>query len=183
MILFWTLFSRFFIIGLFTIGGGYAMLPLIQRTVVTDHAWITDQAFTDIVAISQMTPGPIGINSATYIGYSVVKNAGYGDFLCVCGSFTTTLAVVLPSFIIVLWMCTIYSRFNHSPLFVGTMKWLRPTVAGLIGAAAVMLLTPDNFIDWKSWAIMAIAFAVTMFTGFNPIFTLLLSAAAGIVLY
>jgi len=183
MILFWTLFSRFFIIGLFTIGGGYAMLPLIQRVVVTDHAWIDNQAFTDIVAISQMTPGPIGINSATYIGYSVVKEAGYCQFLCICGSFTTTLAVVLPSFVIVLWLCHIYSRFNHSVLFMGTMKWLRPSVAGLIGAASVMLLTPENFIDWKSWVILVITFVVTMFTRFSPILTLLLAAAAGLILY
>jgi len=159
------------------------MLPLIQRVVVTDHAWITDQNFTDIVAISQMTPGPIGINSATYIGYNVVKNAGYSEFLCICGSFTTTLAVVLPSFIIVLWLCTIYSKFNHSSVFTGTMNWLRPSVAGLIGAASVMMLTPENFIDWKSWVILAVTFIVTMFTKFSPILTLLLAAAAGLILY
>lgn len=183
MMLFWMLFSRFFIIGLFTIGGGYAMLPLIQRVVVDDNAWITDQMFTDIVAISQMTPGPIGINSATYIGYSVVREAGYGHFLCLCGSFTTTLAVVLPSFLIVLALCRAYGKFSHSPIFTGTMRILRPCVVGLIGAAAVIMITPGNFIDWKSWAIFGCVFVCAMFTKINPMLLLLASAASGYLLY
>ena len=99
------LFITFFVIGMFTIGGGYAMLSLIQNEVVTVHGWISDSTFTDIVAISQMTPGPIGINSATYIGYEVLVNTGASEFLCILGSFTATFAVVLPSFIIVLALC------------------------------------------------------------------------------
>ena len=96
------LFYTFFVIGMFTIGGGYAMLSLIQNKVVTVHGWIDEVTFTDIVAISQMTPGPIGINSATYIGYQVLANSGASEFMCILGSFTATFAVVLPSFIIVL---------------------------------------------------------------------------------
>ena len=102
--LFLQLFVTFFVIGLFTFGGGYAMLSLIQTQVVTAHAWITESAFTDIVAISQMTPGPIGINCATYVGYNVVTAAGGSHLLGVLGSFTATLAVVLPSFLLVLMM-------------------------------------------------------------------------------
>ena len=83
--IFWELFSTFFVIGMFTIGGGYAMLSLIQNEVVTVHGWISDGTFTDIVAISQMTPGPIGINSATYIGYEVLANTGASQPLCVLG--------------------------------------------------------------------------------------------------
>ena len=101
--LFWT----FFVIGMFTIGGGYAMLSLIQSKVVTEHAWIDDSMFTDIIAISQMTPGPIGINSATYIGYEVLAHSGASEFMCVLGAFTATFAVVLPSFIIVLAICNV----------------------------------------------------------------------------
>ena len=89
------LFFTFFIIGLFTIGGGYAMLSLIQTQVVTEHGWLDEHTFTDIVAISQMTPGPIGINSATYVGYTVLAESGAPQILCVLGSFTTSLAVVL----------------------------------------------------------------------------------------
>ena len=105
--IFLELFSTFFIIGMFTIGGGYAMLSLIQNEVVTVHGWIDEVTFTDIVAISQMTPGPIGINSATYIGYEVLARTGASEFLCILGSATATFAVVLPSFIIVLAICRV----------------------------------------------------------------------------
>lgn len=176
------LFTTFFIIGLFTIGGGYAMLPLIQAEVVYEHQWVTQQAFADIIAISQMTPGPIGINSATYIGYTVIKEAGYGSFLSICGSFTATLAVVLPSFLIVLALCHVYGQFYHSPIFKGFMSGLKPTVVGLIGAAAILLITPENFPDWKSWVIFAVAFATAMFTEINPILILLGAGVAGLFL-
>lgn len=181
--IFWELFSTFFIIGLFTIGGGYAMLPLIQHKVVAEYGWITDRMFTDIVAISQMTPGPIGINSATYIGYSVIKEAGYNQFLCACGSFTTTVAVVLPSFIIVLALCHVYRQFSHSATFKGFMSGLRPTVAGLIGAAAVLMISNDNFPDWKSWIIFAVSFVLAMWTKLNPILLLAAAGAVGYLIY
>ena len=181
--IFWELFSTFFIIGLFTIGGGYAMLPLIQHKVVAEYGWITDRMFTDIVAISQMTPGPIGINSATYIGYSVIKETGYNQFLCVCGSFTTTVAVVLPSFIIVLALCHVYRQFSHSATFKGFMSGLRPTVAGLIGAAAVLMISNDNFPDWKSWIIFAVSFVLAMWTKLNPILLLAAAGAVGYLIY
>ncbi len=177
------LFMTFFVIGAFTIGGGYAILSLIQGQVVTVHHWIDEQTFTDIVGISQMTPGPIGINSATYIGYSVIKATGAGEFMCVLGSFTTTLAVVLPSFIIVLALCRIYTKFNHNPVFAGVMKGLRPAVIGLIGAAAVILITPDNFIDYKSWILFAVAFVIAMFVKISPIWLIVAGGVAGFFLY
>ena len=130
------LFCTFFIIGMFTIGGGYAMLSLIQNEVVTVHGWIDEMAFTDIVAISQMTPGPIGINTATYIGYDVLANTGASEFLCILGSFTATFAVVLPSFIIVLAICKAFDKFKNHYLFKGVMTGPRPVVLGLIGTAA-----------------------------------------------
>ena len=127
------LFITFFLIGMFTIGGGYAMLSLIQSQVVTVHHWIDDTTFTDIVAVSQMTPGPIGINSATYVGYEVLTNTGAPEFMCVLGSFTATFAVVLPSFIIVLAICKVYEKFKNHYMFQGIMTGLKPATLGLVG--------------------------------------------------
>ena len=126
------LFLTFFLIGMFTIGGGYSMLPLIQNQVVAVHGWIDDTTFTDIVAISQMTPGPIGINSATYIGYEVLLKSGASESMSILGSFTATFAVVLPSFIIVLLLCKVYETWKNHPVFRGVMSGLRPAVIGLI---------------------------------------------------
>ena len=177
--LFWT----FFVIGMFTIGGGYAMLSLIQNEVVSVHGWLDDTTFTDIVAISQMTPGHIGINSATYIGYDVLANTGASEFLCILGSFTATFAVVLPSFIIVLSLCKVYDKFREHYMFKGIMDGLRPAVLGLIGTAALGLATPENFIDWKSYVICIIAFAGLFFKKIGPFTALGLGAIAGILLY
>lgn len=187
----------FFVIGAFTFGGGYAMLSLIQNEVVVRHAWLSESAFTDIVAISQMTPGPIGINSATYVGYDVLYATTGSHFMGVCGSLTATLALMLPSFIIMLLIVRFYTRFRTSRLYGGTMVWLKPAVVGLIGAAAVILMVKvswngcvpdlsivrDNFPDWKSWGLLAAAFAATKWGRVNPIVMILLAAVAGLILY
>ena len=177
------LFFTFFIIGMFTIGGGYAMLSLIQNEVVTVHGWITETMFTDIVAISQMTPGPIGINTATYIGYDVLAGTGASEFMCVLGSFTATFAVVLPSFIIVLAICKAYDRFKEHYLFKGVMTGLKPAVLGLIGTAALGLATPENFIDWKSYMLCIAAFIAIFLKKIGPFTALGLGALAGLLLY
>ena len=177
------LFSTFFIIGMFTIGGGYAMLSLIQNEVVTVHGWIDDGTFTDIVAISQMTPGPIGINSATYIGYEVLSKSGASEFLCVLGSFTATFAVVLPSFLIVLWICSIYDRYKGHYMFQGIMSGLKPATLGLIGTAALSLATPENFIDWKSFVLFIAAFVATFRFRINPITTIIAGGLIGLIIY
>lgn len=177
------LFITFFVIGMFTIGGGYAMLSLIQNKVVTVHGWISDGAFTDIVAISQMTPGPIGINSATYIGYEVIANSGAPEFLCILGSFTATFAVVLPSFIIVLALCKVYDRWKDHYMFKGIMSGLKPAVLGLIGTAALSLATPENFIDWKSFLLCLLAFIALYFKKIGPFSAIGLGALAGLLLY
>ncbi len=177
------LFLTFFLIGMFTIGGGYAMLSLIQNEVVTVHAWIDETTFTDIVAISQMTPGPIGINSATYIGYEVLANSGASQLLCVMGSFTATFAVVLPSFIIVLAICQVYDKFKDHYLFKGVMTGLRPAVIGLIGTAALGLATPENFIDWKSFVLCLVAFIAIFTKKIGPFTAIGLGAVAGLILY
>ena len=187
----------FFLIGALTFGGGYAMLSLIQNEVVVHHAWLSESAFTDIVAISQMTPGAIGINSATYVGYDVLYGATGSHLAGVCGSLTATLALMLPSFVIMLLVVRFYTRFRTSRLYGGTMNWLKPAVVGLIGAAAVILmvkvhwdgwvpevsLVRDNFPDWKSWVLLAAAFAAAWWGRVNPILLILLAAAAGVILY
>ena len=180
---FFELFSTFFIIGMFTIGGGYAMLSLIQNEVVTVHGWISDGTFTDIVAISQMTPGPIGINSATYIGYEVLANTGAPQFMCVLGSFTATFAVVLPSFIIVLGLCKVYEKWKNHYMFQGIMSGLKPATLGLIGTAALGLATPENFIDWKSFVICIAAFIALYFKKIGPFGIIGLGALVGLIIY
>ena len=177
------LFITFFVIGMFTIGGGYAMLSLIQNEVVTVHNWIDDGTFTDIVAISQMTPGPIGINSATYIGYEVLHNAGASQFVCTLGSFTATFAVVLPSFIIVLALCKVYEKWKNHYMFQGVMNGLKPATLGLIGTAALSLATPENFIDWKSYLICLLAFIALYFKKVGPFAIIGLGALVGLILY
>jgi chromate transporter len=177
------LFLTFFIIGMFTIGGGYAMLSLIQNEVVTVHGWITDTTFTDIVAISQMTPGPIGINSATYIGYEVLAKSGASEFMSILGSFTATFAVVLPSFIIVLLLCKVYERWKDHHIFKGVLNGLKPATLGLIGTAAISLATPENFIDWKSYVICIVAFIALYLKKIGPFAIIGLGALAGLLIY
>lgn len=177
------LFTTFFLIGMFTIGGGYAMLSLIQNEVVTVHGWIDDGTFTDIVAVSQMTPGPIGINSATYVGYEVLMNAGASELVCILGSFTATFAVVLPSFIIVLLLCKIYDKWKDHYLFKGVLTGLKPATLGLIGTAALGLATPENFIDWKSFVLCILAFVALYFKKAGPFSIIGLGALAGLLIY
>ena len=181
--IFLELFSTFFIIGMFTIGGGYAMLSLIQNEVVTVHGWIDEVTFTDIVAITQMTPGPIGINSATYIGYEVLARTGASEFLCILGSATATFAVVLPSFIIVLAICRVYERWKDHYMFQGIMSGLKPATLGLIGTAALGLATPENFIDWKSYVLCISAFIALYFKKLGPFSVIGLGALAGLLIY
>ena len=187
----------FFVIGAFTIGGGYAMLSLIQNQVVVEHPWISESTFTDIVAVSQMTPGPVGINSATYVGYDVLYNATGSQFLGFCGSLTATLALMIPSFVIMLLIVRFYLKFKSSQLYAGTMGWLKPCVVGLIGAAAVILIlkttwsghvpsvqvVTDNFPDWKSWCLLGGAFVTGYWGKVNPIYLILAGAALGLLLY
>ena len=117
IMLFLELFLTFFQIGLFGFGGGYAMLSMIQGEVVTRYGWITASEFTDIVAISQMTPGPIGINSATYVGYTAVSNAGYSEIWAIVGSVTATLAVILPSFILMIAISKFFLKYQKQSCF------------------------------------------------------------------
>ena len=191
VVLFLLLFYTFFKIGLFGFGGGYAMLSMIQGEVVTKYQWLTTSQFTDIVAISQMTPGPIGINSATYVGYSAVVNAGYSPAMGVLGSAMATFAVVLPSFILMFTITKILIKYRETDLVDTMFSLLRPTVVGLIAAAALILMTPENFSTpsinpWQFY--ISIFFFVAAFVGpqffkINPIKRIIVCATAGFILF
>lgn len=172
------LFVSYLKIGFFGFGGGYAMLSLIHSEVVVRNAWLTNGEFSDIVAISQMTPGPIAINSATYIGYEV---AG------VWGSVIATVAVCLPALTIMMLITRFFLRLQHNRYVQGVVMGMRPVVVGMIASAALLLIFPHSaegrsFIDGWSWVI----FLVTLLASarkVNPIHLIVLSGIAGVVIY
>ncbi len=188
--IFLKLFITFFQIGLFGFGGGYGMLSLIQGEVVHKHAWLTTSEFTDIVAISQMTPGPIGINSATYCGYTAVHNEGFGYWMSVLGSFTATFALVLPSFILMILIAKILMKYMNTSSVQSVFSGLRPAVVGLLAAATLLLMNPENFSapdvnPWQFWiscALFVASFVGTKYFKVNPIRMICYAGVAGLLL-
>ena len=184
--LFWT----FFLIGLFGFGGGYAMLSMIQGEVVGHYHWMTMGQFTDIVAVSQSTPGPIGINSATYVGYTSLVNAGYEPYWGVLGSFVATFAVVLPSFVVMLIVSKFLMKHRNHPAVESVFSGLRPAVVGLILAAALLLMNSENFgsLSENPWRFLlsiflfCFAFVAQKVYRLGPILIILLCGVAGIML-
>lgn len=180
-------------IGLFGFGGGYAMLSLIESEIVKHGgipAWgIDGQTFTDIVAISQMTPGPIGINSATYIGYVVPGNVGLtSPWWGILGSVACTLAVVLPPFILVSYMSHFIRRHKDSAIIKGVLWGLRPVVVGLIASAALLLMNGQNFgttpFELTVSILLCVAsFAVVKFTRIHPISVIVGAGVVGLIVY
>ena len=172
------LFISYLKIGFFGFGGGYAMLSLIQNEVVVQNAWMTNAEFTDIVAISQMTPGPIAINSATYVGYTV---AGFW------GSVVATVSVCLPALTLMILITKFFLILKDNRYVKGLIAGMRPVVIGMIGAAALLLMFPSSkegasFIDGWSWALF-IAAMIAAYRKVNPILLIVLSAAIGIIIY
>lgn len=184
------LFITFFKIGLFGFGGGYGMLSLIQHDTVEHWHWLSSSEFTDIVAISQMTPGPIGINSATYCGYTAIANAGYSVPMAILGSATATFALVLPSLILMILISKMFMRYMHHPTIENMFKGLRPAVVGLLAAATLLLMTSDNFSTpkedlWQfciSCFLFAASFYGVMVMKINPIRMICYCAVAGLLL-
>ena len=176
------LFISFLKIGLFGFGGGYAMLPLIQREVVDIHGWISVNDFTDIVAISQTTPGPIAFNSATYIVYTAITEAGYSTGYGILGSAISTLAVSIPSLILMTLVCLFFFRLKNNPWLQSSLSVLKLTIIGLIASAALMLMNEHNFIDYKSWIIFTIIMIASI-RKVDPILLIVLSGIAGLILY
>jgi chromate transporter len=182
----WTFFN----IGLFGFGGGYSMLSLIQLETVRSHHWLTSAEFTNIVAISQMTPGPIGINSATYCGYAAIHNAGMGNVLSVLGSAVATFSLVLPSFVLMILISKLFMRYMKTRTVQSIFAGLRPAVVGLLAAATIMLIDKENFgspveSTWQfiiSVLLFAATFYGTMYVKINPIKMIGYAAIAGLVL-
>ena len=184
------LFITFFEIGLFGFGGGYGMLSLIQNETVEHWHWLTSSQFTDIVAISQMTPGPIGINSATYCGYTAVVNAGYSTPMGILGSATATFALVLPSLILMILISKLFMKYMNTTAVQNVFMALRPVVVGLLAAATLLLMNAENFSSltdnpWQFWisiALFVATFVGTKYVKINPIKMICLAAFAGLLL-
>ncbi len=179
------LFWSFFQIGLFSIGGGYAAMPLIQAQVVESHSWLTMTQFADIVTIAEMTPGPIALNAATFVGIQVGG---------IAGAVVSTLGCILPSCCIVMTLAYVYYRFRGLSLVKGILDGLRPGVIAMIASAGLGLLLMAVFgvqsipqdvssIDHTAMAIFAGAFLVLRKWKVNPIYVMAGCAAAGLVLY
>ena len=194
LLLYLQIFWTYTKIGLFGFGGGYAMLSLVQDEVVVKHGWITEQQFTDIVALSQVTPGPIGINSATYIGYTATGS--------ILGAIVATLAVSLPSFILVMLISMAFSRFRQNRWVEAAFVGIRPASVGLIASAALLLsihaegvwqwinhgnreaiVVRDNFPDLRSLLLFAVTFVAALRRWVHPILLILLAGGAGWLLY
>lgn len=183
--LFWT----FLKIGLFTFGGGYSMVALIQNEMTVNHHWLSSQEFTDVLAISQMTPGPIGINTATYTGYTAVLNAGYDVPWAVCGSLLASFAVVLLPVVLMVLAVKFLQHFSDNKHVVSIFRVLRMAVVGLIAAAALQLLSVESFGQpglnlqfMVSVVIFGAVFSLSLKKK-SPIVLILCSGVIGLLLY
>jgi len=167
------LFISFLKIGAFSFGGGYAMLPLIEEEIIQVHGWLTTSEFIDVLAVSEMTPGPIAINAATFLGYKVGG---------VAGSIISTIAVVLPAFIVMSLIFHFVTKFKSSPYMDWIFKGIRPIVLGLIAAAAVSV-GKSAFTDIKSVLIAGLLFYLVSFKKLNAILGIVLAGVMGVILY
>ena len=191
MTILFKLFYTFVKVGLFSFGGGYGMLSVIQGEIVTRHAWLTSMQFTDIVAVSQMTPGPIGINSATYVGYTAALNATGSPAVAVAGSLLASFAVMLPSFVIMLTISRFFMRYGKNPAVERVFAALRPAVVGLIASAALLLMTKENFgsptDDTLQFVVSVLLFVVSFVAALryklSPILIVILAGLFGGVFY
>lgn len=188
--IFLKLFWMFLKIGIFTFGGGYSMIALIQNEVVEKQGWMTAQEFTDILAISQMTPGPVGINTATYAGYTAVVNMGLPVWQGVLGSLLASLAVILLPIAAMLLVHSYLSHHSDNPLIAAVLRTLRLTVVGLIAAAALLLLTTESFGSPGlnlQFVVSLIVFAVVFYLSVrhrtSPILLILASGVVGLIVY
>lgn len=191
--IFLKLFLTFFKVGLFTVGGGYAMLPFIQSEVLR-QGWMSEELIINFIAVSESTPGPFAINIATYIGS--VMGKPYGVWGTIFGSFCATLGTVLPSFIVILIVARIYERFKKNKYVKAVMTGLKPAVVGLIGAAIITMVLSVFFPQMQTLsktitsAFTSIKFYISLITAavmttlafkkVHPIIIILISAGIGI---
>lgn len=169
MLIFW----EFFKIGLFTFGGGYAMIPLIQNDIVDKYHWLTMEQLTELIAIAEMTPGPIAVNAATFVGYKVAK---------FWGAVAGTLGVVLPSFLVIWLIATVFFSFQNNPVVQAAFKGLKPAVLGLI-IVAVLNLSSIALSGFKSVLIVLGVVIVVWVFKINPILALIIAAIIGIIFF
>jgi len=189
--IFLKLFLVFSKIGIVNFGGGYAMLSLIQDEVVRKQGWVSSSEFTDMVAVSQMTPGPLGINIATYVGYTSVINEGYPPLLAILGSLLATLSVLWLPFILMIVISRHLLRHKDSPVVRSIFSGLRPTIVGLVAAAALVLMNAENFGAPRealvqfvaSVALFALAFVASYHFRANPLLLLALAGGFGMIFY
>jgi len=195
--IFLKLFMVFSYIGLFNFGGGYAMLSFIEQEVVVKQAWISEAEFTDIVAISQMTPGPIGINCATYVGYTSVVNdpfiqsIGATHLFGIIGSILATISVVWLPFLVMIWISHIIIKHKDHKITRSIFAILRPAIIGLLAAAAISLMNVENFghpNSQKNQFILSAIICFIVFCGvfwrkWNIIYTTLICGIIGIIAY
>lgn len=167
------LFISFFTIGFFSYGGGYAMIPLIEREIVMTKAWLTAGEFIDILAIAEVTPGPIAINSATFVGF---KLAGVG------GSVAATAGVVAPSLIVIMLLAWLFLRYEGAPQLKAAFAAIRPAVVILILMAAVSV-GRKTITEVRSAILAITVLALMLKTKINPILLLLASGVVGIFLF
>lgn len=170
------LFLKFLKIGAFTFGGGYAMIPLIRREIALREGWIEDKDILDILAVSESTPGPIAVNTATFVGYRVAGPLG---------AACATVGVVLPSFVIILLVAKFYQAFQTNTLVKGCMNGLRPTVVGMIGASllsvgASAFPAAGGVMQWVLAAVLLAAILVAHWKKVHPILLIVGSAVVGI---
>jgi len=169
------IFLSFFKIGLFSFGGGYVMLPLIEKEIIQGNAWLTHSQFIDIIAIAEMTPGPVSINLATFVGYKI---AG------IPGAFVSTIGVIMPSLVIILILVKFLSKFYELPIVQSIFRGLRPAIIALIGLAFIMVAETSIFFDdLRSIGIAVAAFIVLTLTRINPVLIILGGGLAGFILY
>jgi len=189
--IFLQLFYVFSKIGIFNFGGGYAMLSLIQDEVVNKYHWLTVKEFTDIVAVSQSTPGPIGINCATYTGYTAVIHAGFPVWAAVLGAVLASLSVIWLPFILMVSISRFLVKHGRSKVSNDIFGSLRPTIVGLLLAAALMLMSKENFgsptespfVFTLSVVIFLFAFVGTRLYKIHPILMILLCGLVGLMVY
>lgn len=167
----WQVFSSFFKIGAFTFGGGYAMIPLIQNEAVEKRHWVTDEDILEVVAIAESTPGPIAINSATFVGY---KAAG------ILGSACATLGVVLPSFVIILILSFVLRQFQQVQAVQYAFQGIRAGVLALL-VKALWTMYKKSPKGWAAYIVMGASFILTAIFDFNVIFVIIGCAVFGVV--
>ncbi|MBU3104816.1 chromate transporter [Clostridium gasigenes] len=167
------LFFSFLKIGAFSFGGGYAMLPFIQREIVTTNNWISMPEFMDIIGISQMTPGPIAINSATFVGYKIQG---------VCGSLAATLGVITTSFILVSIISKVLAKFKNSVVVKSALLGMRPVLIALI-LSAFLELAKESYLDFKSIVITIIIGGLLLTKKVHPILVIVIAAILGVIFY